>query len=148
MQRKIISLKMIQNFCGEPIFSRGMEYYRQNKFYRPYRYNDCIGGRCRGSMGHSYRVEIIFDSSSFSNIKELYCSCPTEHYYVCKQVAAALISFCRHPDYFKQKKEIEMILMKKSKKWIVDCILDYACMNKNVSEYIIKAATKGKRKTK
>ena len=140
MMQQTITLETIQKYCGGTIFSRGMEYYRQNMFHSTYKYKACIGGQCRGSFGRSYHVEITLDSLSYNGINYSSCTCPTEHYPVCKHVATALITWHYSPDSFKQKNEFEMILMQKSKKWIVNVILDYAKTDSRIAKHIINAA--------
>ena len=94
-----ITERAIQNWVSEPSFSRGRRYFRNGAIFDARREGDTIKALCQGSASSPYRVRVTLSSSGVADAE---CSCPVGADGHCKHVAALLLTWLHHPEYFRE----------------------------------------------
>jgi superfamily II DNA or RNA helicase len=74
-------------------YSRGQQYYRQNRVQNVRRSGQLVSGKVKGSAEDSYYTALVVDNGKIMNSK---CTCPAHRQYEshCKHVAALTIWVC------------------------------------------------------
>ena len=94
-----ITERAIQNWVGEPSFSRGRRYFRNGAIFDARREGMTLKALCQGSAAAPYRVRVTLSSSGVADAE---CSCPVGAGGHCKHVAALLLTWLHHPEYFRE----------------------------------------------
>ena len=96
----------IQLISTEKSFERGEEFYFSGAISRTYRKGNIIFGRCEGSGGKSYELEVNFDGDEM----DVYCSCPYDWGGLCKHLVAFLLTFVLEEEKFNEPVDIPTLL--------------------------------------
>ncbi|HNB52416.1 MAG TPA: SWIM zinc finger family protein, partial [Anaerolineales bacterium] len=95
-------------------FGRGQSYYRDHAISDPVQRGNVLEARCEGSLPNPYRVRVTFGAE---NVLSTDCTCPVGS--GCKHVAALLLTWVHHPDWFVERESVETMLDKRSKNELI-----------------------------
>ncbi len=84
------------------IFSRGVDYFKNNLVNNPVKLDNTIMADVEGSCFPYYEVEI-----NIGHPEQYYCSCPYDYGGLCKHIVALGLKWLNNPDTFKEIDDLE-----------------------------------------
>lgn len=133
----IFELSTIENYVGKRSYDLGKNYYQDDMVHSTVQMGALLKGRCQGSQGYSYYVEVLFDiKQSPATINSEKCSCPVSRH--CKHIAALLIAYYTAPHTFREQKELISYFSKQKKDWLIELLLEFAEKDDNLLERLFK----------
>ncbi len=106
MKEIFLSEEDIQLLSTETIFERGEVLYLSGAISNTYRKENTIYGKCEGSGGKIYDLEVNFGGIEM----DAYCSCPYDWGGLCKHLVAFLLTFVFEEEKFNEPVDITTLL--------------------------------------
>ncbi len=135
--RIIFELSTIEEYVDRQSYGRGKDYYNRNMIHSTVQMGALLKGRCKGSQGYSYYVQVLFDvKQSPAIINSANCSCPVSHY--CKHIVALLLAYHNESRNFREQTELISYLSKQKKDWLIELLLEFAEKDDKLLERLFK----------
>ncbi|MBE0684786.1 MAG: SWIM zinc finger family protein [Anaerolineaceae bacterium] len=106
MKEILLTEEDIQLLSTEKSFDRGEDLYLSSAISDTFRKKNTIFGKCEGSGGKPYDLEVNFDGIEM----DAFCTCPYDWGGLCKHLVAFLLTFVNEEELFTESVDIPTLL--------------------------------------
>jgi uncharacterized Zn finger protein len=106
MKEIFLTAEDIEEISSEKSFARGIDLYLSSAISGTYRKENTIYGKCEGSGGKVYDLEVNFGGIEL----DAYCSCPYDWGGLCKHLVAFLLTYVNEEELFTEPVNIPTLL--------------------------------------
>lgn len=106
MKKIYLTEEDIQDMSTEKSFERGGDLYLSDAISSTYRKENTIYGKCEGSGGKIYDLEVNFGGIEM----DTFCTCPYDWGGLCKHLVAFLLTFVNEEELFTEPVDIPTLL--------------------------------------